>query len=227
MSITRRTALTALDRRRALSDAVYPKGPGRGARPHFLQLGRLHRRDDARRLQGRRPAFRLPYDNYSRPRNAAKIGWRRRPATTWSTWRAFHCRSSSRLEVYDSSTGPSCPNWKNLDPLVLNMLQGLGSGASMAFPTCGFGRLHLQPRHDQGEAAQRRSPIARHHLQAGKRRKLADCGISIRDSRPHHADGGRLDWIRRKASNPKDFPAVAEAFKPSANISAPSTIRTI
>lgn len=118
--------------------------------------------------------------------------------------------------VYEKLDRGKLPGWNNLDPLVLNMLQGWDPGNLYGIPymwgSTGFTfNVDMVKERLPNADLQSLDTIFKPENAA----KLADCGISILDS-PTDIMPMVAAWLGLdgKASNPKDFAAVAEAFKP-------------
>jgi putrescine transport system substrate-binding protein len=130
------------------------------------------------------------------------------------------CQAGSTLQrffnAYQKLDKAKLPNWKNLDPDVLSIVASWDEGNQYGFPYM-WGTVGITYNLDM---VKERLPNANLQsldtfMKPENAAKLADCGISILES-PGDVIPMLLPYIGKKpnTTDPKDFDAVAEAFKP-------------
>ncbi len=121
-----------------------------------------------------------------------------------------------RANVYEKLDRAKLPNWKNLDPEVLRILEGWDPGNAYGVPYM-WGSVGVTYNTDM---VKERLPGAKLDsldmlLKPENAAKLADCGISVLDS-PTDVIPMVLRYLGKDGdtANVADYDAVVEAFKP-------------
>lgn len=121
-----------------------------------------------------------------------------------------------RANVYEKLDRSKLPNWKNLDPEVLKILEGWDPGNAFGVPYM-WGSVGVTYNTDM---VKERLPGAKLDsldmlLKPENASKLADCGISVLDS-PTDVIPMVLRYLGKDGdtANVADYDAVVEAFKP-------------
>jgi putrescine transport system substrate-binding protein len=215
MSITRRTALTALTGAAALSMPFIRRAQADDAVVNVYNwadyIGETTL-DDFKAATG----ISVTYDTYS---SAEEMQAKMLAGSTGYdvvVQAGISLPQFVKANIFEKLDRSKLPGWNNLDPLVLNMLQGWDPGNVYGIPymwgSVGFTfNLDMVKERLPNADLESLDTIFKPENAA----KLADCGISILDS-PTDIMPMVAAWLGLdgKASDPKDFPKIAEAFKP-------------